>query len=306
MNRRFLWPLVLTAAMTLWSTSGVFARILKDEDPLTVACGRALFAVGALSAILWWQGALSRKRAGWWCDTFPPRMYRIPLSSRRWRRALCHWGLALSISFTNCTFIASTGMTSAATGIVLMQTAQILVVIGAPLLTGERPRLRDWLAALAVTTGVTVLAFDHLALRSFLGVTLGVLGGLSFGCTILLQRRIPSMRVRMQANLAAQFLTIPLAIPFLIWHPPQWGSWSYIFLNGTLGLAIPVALFTWSAPKVRSSFQAAVITSCEPVAGAALAYLLLGEIPGQWSFAGGAIILAAIFAHASLSRVRGR
>jgi drug/metabolite transporter (DMT)-like permease len=307
MNSRLFWSLVLAAAMVLWSTSGVLARVLKVEHPMVISGVRGLYAVGVFALIMWQQRMLSGKRIAWLFAALVTRRAKSEQAKRKRRKtAGLHWALVGTGALTSGMFIASTVATNAATGMVLLQMAPIFVNLAAPFITGEKPRLRDWAAAILVLAGVSTLAIDHLHLHSFIGVMCGVCGGISWGCTILLQRRIVSIGARLQAGMLSQAVLVLAGIPFVAACPPHPSSSLYLVLAGTLGLGIPAVIFTWAVPKVGSSFRAVVITGLEPVAAVTLAYLFLGEIPGPWCLLGGSLITVTIFAHASLSLWRKR
>jgi drug/metabolite transporter, DME family len=302
MNSRLFWSLVLAAAMVLWSTSGVLARALKLEHPMVINGVRGIYAIGVITLVMWQQRMLSGKRMAWLFAALLARQAKseVALHHRR-KAAALHWALAGTGALTSGMFIAATVATNAMTGVVLLQMAPIFVNLGAPFVTGEKPRLRDWAAALSVFAGVLTLSADHLHMASFIGVLCGVTGGAAWGCNILLQRRVMAVGARLQASLLSQILLVLLSVPFIIMYPPHPGSGLNLCLAGTIGLGIPATMFTWAVPKVGSSFRAVVITALEPAAVVVLAYLILGEVPGTLSLLGGAIITATIVAHASIS-----
>jgi drug/metabolite transporter (DMT)-like permease len=127
--------LYLALAAILWSTSGLFVKIL-DWQPISILAGRSFFA----------------------SIVFLIYLRRIPTRFSMWQLLA-----AAMFILTQFLFITSTKLTTAANAIFLQYTMPIYVVLLAYWFLGEKPTRTDWLSMLVIFIGLTLFFGDELS-----------------------------------------------------------------------------------------------------------------------------------------------
>jgi drug/metabolite transporter (DMT)-like permease len=90
-------------------------------------------------------------------------------------------------------------------------------------------------------------------------------------------------------NLLSAVFCLPFALPLA--HVDA-GSWAILLYLGIFQLGLAYALMSRALPHVPA-LDVSLILLIEPVVSPIFAFALVREVPGPWSLAGGAIILAA-------------
>jgi len=273
-ERLALALLLLTAV--LWSLAGAGIKMVREAAPLSapaIAGYRSLFAGLTLLPLALWRGGLRRGRLG-------------PL---RW--------VAASVGFfcmMTLTFVAATIKTTAANAIILEYTAPLWVLLLAPMLTRDRARRSDLIAAALGMVGVAVIFAGHMTTEPA-GVALALGAGLAFGMlTIALRRlhRADPFAVVTVNNLAAAAILLGVA-----GFGPQSGltglSAAGLVFLGVVQYAVPYALYSYSLRYV-SAQRAAIVTLSEPVLNPVWTWLAVGEKPSSATATGGALIIASL------------
>ena len=143
--------LYLALAAILWSTSGLFVKIL-DWQPVSILAGRSLFA----------------------SIVFLIYLKRLPTRFSWWQVLA-----ALMFILTQFLFITSTKLTTAANAIFLQYTMPIYVVLLAYWFLSEKPSRTDWLSMLIIFIGLALFFGDELSAEGFYGNLLAILSGVT-------------------------------------------------------------------------------------------------------------------------------
>lgn len=162
MNQRLLGILLLLAAATLWSLSGVAVKVLRIDAPVWFVCWRSLGAALTMLAIL----PLGRGR-------WPPAAPMIA-------------SVVLFILTVTLLFVAMTAAT-AARGILLQYTGPIYCALFGWLILQRTLSSRTWLAMLLCGLGIGVMLVSADAAGGWLdrGTLAGLASGVTFGGLIL-------------------------------------------------------------------------------------------------------------------------
>lgn len=217
-----------------------------------------------------------------------------------WSRPVLLAGAVYAATLT--LFVLSTKLTTAANAIFLQAAAPLYLLVLAPLLLDERVSRRDAPYLLAMAAGMvgciagqpsaTVTAPDP-----FLGNALGVLSGVSWACTMVALRYVERDRSRAGAGMSAVVIGNALAwagaMPFA-WPLPPAGqaSWATVMYLGVCQIGLAYMCLTKGLRHVPA-LEASLLLLIEPVLNPLWTWLALGETPGAWTVAGGAVILAA-------------
>jgi drug/metabolite transporter (DMT)-like permease len=272
---------LIALAVVCVSFGSIFVR-LAAAPALAVAFHRVFLATLLLAPF-----ALSSARRTW------------PTLTRTQALGLAGAGLALGLHFA--TWIASLSRTSVASSVLLVNTAPLFTI------GFSRAFLRERVpAAVAVATGVALagaaiiaagdwaagadsLAGDLLALAGAVTLSLYHVAGRGLRDALPLDAYV--LAVWGGASLTLLVLLLGAGLPVLVGYP---GRTLLAFLALALiptlaghGL-VNRSLRHLSAPTVG------LFMLGEPIGATLLALLLLGERPGPWTLAGGAVILVAL------------
>lgn len=300
--------LQVLAAAALFSTGGVAIKGLA-LDAWQVASLRSGVAALALAVML---------PAGW-------------RALRRHRLTLGLVGVGLAYGATLLLFVLGNKLTTAANTIFLQSTAPLYVLLLAPWLLAEPVRRRDvaYMLALAVGLGLFFVGQrqpDALAPDPFTGNLLAVASGVTWALTLIGLRRVgrggtPSAGTPAAAGapvdpgappdlgaaavLLGNAFAFAIALPFALADPAPLAAagaadWAVVAYLGAIQIGLAYVLLTRAFRRV-GALEASVLLLVEPVLNPIWTWLALGEEPGRWALAGGAVILAATAAKAAVS-----
>jgi DME family drug/metabolite transporter len=255
--------LVLGAAL-LWSTGGLGVKALADP-PLKVAFFRSGFAAAALLLLL----------------------------RPRWPRFTLAFAVAL-VSYSACliTFVVATKWTTAANAIFLQYSGVVWVLLLSPILLHEPFRRRD-AAAIAAALGGMALFFVGKFHSGGAGDAMAMLSGVFFAGLVI------ALRSERDAGAEAavtygNVLACAALLPFVAGDLSlTTRSTAILTFLGVFQIAGAYVLFVRGLNYVTAT-QASLFGMLEPVANPIWVFLFLGERPGVFALAGGAIVLAAI------------
>lgn len=273
---RFRGLAFLAAAALLWSSAGLFIKLLPLGG-FQIAAGRSLVAAFTIPA------ALRLRGQKWAVDLDPLSL-----------------ACALSYALVLILFVLATKLTTAANAIFLQYAAPIYLLFLEPW-AFRRPFPRRDLWAVAASMGGLALFFaGHLEPGHRLGNVLGALAGLAtavFSLTLKWKRvhqpdRSPIGAVVL-GNVFVVLLCLPLALPHF--HPTlrQGASLAYL---GVFQLGLSYMLFT-AALKYVSATAAMLTCMLEAVFNPLWVYLGTGERPSPHALLGGLVLMAVILSY---------
>lgn len=206
-------------------------------------------------------------------------------------------GGALAYLAAQSLFVISTQLTSAANAIFLQYTAPIYVAIFGIWYLGERARAVDWWTMGLIFIGMLLFFGDDLTTEGFWGNILAILNGVCFAWLILFMRKekdgSPETMALMGNGLAAL-----VGLPFIAasWNAgtvPGPQGWAILVFLGIFQLGIPYLLYS-RAIRGLNAVEAVLIQTLEPILNPLWVFWVVGETPGPWALAGGAVVLGAV------------
>ncbi|HHX74028.1 MAG TPA: DMT family transporter [Firmicutes bacterium] len=264
LNRRQAVALLIITAV-LWSSGGLLIKLIPWH-PIAIAGGRSALAAIILAAVI-----------------------RRP----RWSGSPAQWGATLVYVGTVVFFVAATKLTTAATAILLQYTAPVYVALFGAWFLHERTTRADWLTVLVVLGGMVLFFLDSLTPGRILGNICGILSGISFGAMALFLRKQKDGSP-LESVLCGNLLTLLIALPFFVRQPAlDTAGWLALLALGVFQLGIPYLLYCL-AIKYVSALDAILIPVIEPVLNPLWVLLLLAEVPGPRTIAGGILVLCAV------------
>jgi drug/metabolite transporter (DMT)-like permease len=206
--------LYLALAAILWSTSGLFVKIL-DWQPISILAGRSLFA----------------------SIVFLIYLRRIPTRFSMWQLLA-----AAMFILTQFLFITSTKLTTAANAIFLQYTAHLCGLLAYWFL-GEKPSRTDWLSMLVIFIGLTLFFGDELSTEGFYGNLLAILSGVT-GAMMMVSFRAQKNGNPAESNLIAFLFTATLGFPFIMKETWTVNSWLILAFLGIFQIGFAFIFFT--------------------------------------------------------------
>ncbi len=261
--------LYLGLAAILWSTSGLFVKIL-DWQPISILAGRSLFA----------------------SIVFLIYLRRIPTRFSMWQ--LLAAGMFILTQFL---FVTSTKMTTAANSIFLQYTAPIYIVLLAFWFLREKPSRTDWLSMLIIFLGLTLFFGDKLSTDGFYGNLLAILSGVT-SAVMMVAFRAQKNGNPAESNLIAFLFTATLGFPFILKETWTVTNWSILAFLGIFQIGLAFIFFTQGIKHIPA-LEANLIGTLEPVLNPIWVFLFYGESMGAFALLGGLVVLSGVILSAA-------
>lgn len=291
-TRRRIGLTMALGAGFCWGTTGPLSTALYAEGAALTAVGFWRIALAAIALALW--GVLRRE------------LFAVDLRGLLVVGLLggaCVAGFEVAYQFA----IAGVGVAGAAA---LLYTAPVLVAVAARLVLGEALTPLRLVLALVVMVGATLTVrggsgVEELFASREQGMVLGVIGGLtaavSYAGTTLIGRwavpRYGPLRV-LWLEIAGGTLLLAVILPLAGQTPALpvgAGAWIYIGLLAA-GTVVAANILFFGALRRVEAAPVSVAATIEPVAGALLALLLLGQTLTLLGWFGLLLVVASVAA----------
>ena len=259
---RAILYLILTAI--LWSTSGILIKMVHWH-PVAIAGMRSAIAALFLVAVI------RRPHFTW---------------------SFSQIGGAVAYAATVIIFVSANKLTTAANAILLQYTAPVFVALFSAWFLGERIGWLDWATVLVVMGGMALFFFDRLTAGGLWGNILAVVSGVGLASLVLFLRKQKDGSP-LESILLGNVLAALAGLPFMFGPPPDATGWIGLLLLGIFQLGLTYALYAIAIKHV-TALEGILIPVIEPLLNPCWVFLFLGERPGSWALAGGAVVLATV------------
>lgn len=272
--------LLITGLGVLVITPDSLLIRLVSADPWTLLFWRGLFsAIGMQFALL----VLFRRR------------------TLREIRRIGVAGIVLAAIFGigTVTFVVSITHTTAANTLFIVSTAPLFAAIAAWVLMREPVSVRTWIAIGFSLAGIGVIASGGLDRGTLIGnlaaLATAVILGSSFALVRLHRSRnmVPAMGL---SGLVTALVVIPLAQPGVL----DATDLGVLMIMGLIMLPLSFGLM-FIGPRYIPAPEVSLVLLLEAVLGPLWVWLALGEDPGVRTLFGGAIVLATLVVHSTIS-----
>ena len=210
--------------------------------------------------------------------------------------------MAACFATASTCFIMALARTSVANVLVIQSLSPFIAGLGGWLILRERVRVRTWTAMGVALFGTVVMLWGDAGGGSRVGDLLALGTATAFaGATVVVRWR-HSVPMPAAAALAA---ALGAAFAFTWAEPSSAGArdLALLALFGVGQLGAGLLLFTAGARLIPVA-EASLIAVLECVLGPLWVWLAVGERPGAFSLAGGAVILSALIVHSAADLVR--
>ena len=264
-----------------WSLSGIFVRLMPGLDGWQIICWRGYWMSIALLVylvVIYGRETVAKFRA-------------IPAAA-----------LFISATFfavTSAIYVTSLTLVSTATISVIGASSPLFTGLFSPWITGEKPGVVAWLAALLALVGVGIIAWDGLEGGKLIGILVSLCFPLGFAGNTLALRRYRSVDM-VPAICVGGFLTFFAGgiIGSFVGKPSGGFDVSLydmmlLAVMGLLQLAIPLAFFVRGSMSVPA-VTLALIVMLDAVLNPLWPWFFVGEMPETAAFIGGTIVICAV------------
>jgi drug/metabolite transporter (DMT)-like permease len=267
---------LVAAASVLWSTAGLFVRLVDaggQLDVWAILAWRSLFAATSLFLVVGFQHgrrSLQAIRAIGW-----PGFAAVPVS-------------AISMF----SYVAALKLTTVANVLTIYATVPFVAAGLAFLWMGERVQRRVLLASAVALIGIVIMAGSATRPRDIAGNALAFLMTLSFGAVLVMARRYPSLGMA-PINALGAALCAAVCWPLMPAGIPSLYQLIVLALFGITNTALAYLLFLTGGRHIPSS-EAGLIAMLDVVLGPFWVWLVFTEQPGRAAIIGGGLVLASV------------
>ena len=288
--------LMVMAAASLFAVNGTVAKVVLESGvtPLRLTQARCAGALVGLTLIV---------------------LVTRPASLRTTRRELAFLAVfgVCGVAFVQLFYFAAIAHLEIGISLLIQYTAPLLVALWARFVFKEHVRRRVWLALGLALVGMSVMVdvWGGVPLNS-LGLTLSLVSACTFAAYLLLAEHAVGLRDPVSLLVYGfLFATLFWAIVQPWWSFPwtdvtervsllgnlagsEFPAWALVLGIVVVGTIVPFLLMVGSLQHLPAT-TVGMVAMLEPVLGAVVAYLWLGETLATQQLVGGAIVLAAIF-----------
>jgi drug/metabolite transporter (DMT)-like permease len=266
--------ILVTASAVIWSTAGLYTRLVSTDLPTTLLW-RGVFGALGIAALLAWQ-----KRSHVFAE------FRI----MGWRE----WVYAGVGALGMVAFISSLRTTTVAHAAVIYAVVPFAAAGLGWMFLKERPVASAPVASTAALTGVAIMVGVG-SEGSLFGDFLALLMTLSMASLMVMSRcwqNIPMVQASGLSALLSALAVLPFATPL----SPNSGDWATLFAFGITNSALGMVLFATGAkylPAIESALVGALDAPLAPI----WVWLVFNETPSRPTMIGGMIVLGAVAFH---------
>ncbi len=275
--------MLVTVAATLWSTAGLFVRLL-DLDVWTILAWRSVFAALSLALFVIFQNGrntLEGVRAIGW-----PGLFAIPIAA-----------VAMG------SFVLALKLTTVANVMIVYATVPFVAAGVAYFWIGERLGPRFVLASAVALVGILTVAGFATRPQDLEGNLVAFLMTLAFGAQLVMARRYPALEMAPVNAMGAALCAI-LCWPYIAAGIPTLHQLIILALFGITNAALGYILFLTGGRHIPSG-EAGLIGLIDVVLGPLWVWLVFREQPGQAAIIGWGLVLAPVIWYLSIDGPAG-
>ena len=203
-------------------------------------------------------------------------------------------GLCLGTAFTG--FVFALNHTTIANAVFILSASPFVTAPLAWLVLGERVRQGTWIAMAAAVVGVGVMVVAGVSTGALFGnmmALLAVFGFAGFAVALRRGRQTDMLPAVCLAGIFSAIAAAAMVESFAV--SPR--DLLLCAAMGVVQLGIGLILFVGGSRHVPAA-ELALLSLTEVILGPIIVWVGIGEVPGAFTLAGGAIVLAAIAGHA--------
>jgi len=271
----------MVAAPVLWSTAGVVTRHLDSAPGFEQVFWRSLFASIFVVVVLR-KNPMNAVRAAGFPGLFSGAMWTVMFTA----------------------FVIALSLTTTANTLVVISLGPLLTALLSLFFLKEKIQPGTWIAVACASAGIAWMFHDGLQAGQAAGMLVALLVPIAASANVVMLRasaaRVDLIPAVMLGGILSCLIALPLSLPFQ-------GSSKDILLLAALGvfqLGLPCVLLV-IASRTLAATEIALLSLLEVVLGPLWSWLGAGEVPGQATLVGGAVVLLALVAN-EISALRSK
>lgn len=266
MGKSVRGELYIIFAAILWSSGGIFIKLIPTMDGIAMNGLRSVLAVLCLALYL---------------RRFPRPNVPIILG-------------AVGVCVTTNMFVLANQYTTSANAIVLQYTAPIFVMIMTAIKNRKLPSIVQILIMLLAIGGIVMVFAEGMSAGGLLGNVLAIISGISFACVFFvngMDKAQPAV-----ACMYGFMLNVIVGIPFYFkvdYTALTLTSTLWLVGLGVVQLGIPYILFSIGIKRCNS-LSASIISLLEAILNPIWVAVFAGELPGTLGLIGCSVVIVAV------------
>ncbi len=266
--------LLVAASAVIWSTAGLYTRLVSTDLPTTLLW-RGVFGALGIAALLAWQ-----KRS---------RVF-TEFRAMGWRE----WLYASVGAIGMVAFIASLRTTTVAHAAVIYAIVPFAAAALGWLILKEKPSASALTASAAAVVGVAIIVGVG-SEGTLFGDFLALIMTLCMACLMVMSRRWQTIAMVPAAGVSA-LLSAAVVLPFATPLSPGTLDWATLLAFGITNSALGMVLFATGA-KYLPAIETALIGALDAPLAPLWIWLVFSETPTRPTIIGGTIVMAAVVVH---------
>ncbi|NJM29829.1 MAG: DMT family transporter [Rhizobiales bacterium] len=263
-----------------WSLSGLFVRLMPELSGWQLNTWRGYWT--AVSIFIYLILVYGRDTM----DVFR----RVPLAALAFSAGFFAFGSTM--------YVTSLTLVSTAVISVIGASSPLFTGVLSPWVTGERPGIAAWIAALMAIGGVGIIANDELEVGNAIGMLVCLLVPLSFAAQTLVLRRYRSIDMIPAIAVGGLLSFVCAGMIGFLFHPGggyavELRHVAMLALMGLVQLAIPLIWYAKGAKSVPA-ITLSLVVMLDAVLNPFWPWLVVGETPEAAAFWGGGVIISAV------------
>ena len=263
-KERYKGILAALLASTLWSTGGLFVKLI-DWNPVAIAGMRSFSAALVLFAYI-----------------------RKPKFTKSKAQILG----TITYALTVLSFIIANKLTTAANAILLQYTSPIFVAILGVWILKEKIHWYDIVPIFTVSLGMGLFFISDVSTGNIIGNLLAIFCGFTLACTTI-ALKFEKDGSGLEIPLFGNILTFLISIPFILLDLQDKSSLMTVSIMGIIQLGVPFIFYGY-AMKRLTALEAILLTVMEPLLNPIWVFIFSGEKPGIFTVIGGVIVITSV------------
>ncbi len=257
--------LAIIAAALLWSTGGVFVKLLQ-QNAYTILSYRSI-----LCALVFF-------------GFFRRQVFKM--NGRAWLNSLFYCLLVLC-------FVVSTKMTTAANSILLQYTGTIYVLLAEPYFFKIKMERVNVATIVFCILGMVILVSGDLEAGNMMGNFIALLSGV-FLAALFIGQRLNGPERQPASIFWGNVMMAGVGMPWLLQSPlPTLSEAAMLGWLGIVQLGLGYVFFTYGLKRALA-IEAALLAMLEPILNPVWVLIFYGEKPSTAALVGGLIIIFAL------------
>lgn len=262
--------ILMAVCAVMWSIGGIFIKLVS-WSPFLIAGGRSIISAAVIAVYM--------------------KYSKTPVKFCRYS-----FGAGIGLCASCLFFVTANKLTTAANAIVLQYAAPIFILLMTAFIFKQKLKRKEIIAVAITTAGIILFFFDQLSPGNVLGNIFGILAGVFLALMFVMTGQGgEDDSIRMSGILFAHCMTTAIGLPLGLMNTVSVSGMEilWVVILGIFQLGIPYVLYA-VASRDCPPLACSLIGMLEPLFNPVWVAIFIGEMPGAFAFAGGAVIIGVV------------